>query len=336
MEDTSQLPSSSSSSHPSHSSDFSPPPPETSSSSPSSSSSSSLSSSMTGGPSVSLPSASATSSSYLPHYIATPHRDLLPSPGSGEDGGQPSVPTAYYTSNSNLPTASSDNFAGVSYTPTSSDPHLQAALPHEENSLPASNHSGAKRKVGEENRGGEGDEKEEKSKKVKMMTSDMGGSSETHAGRSRDRENGAGGEGTEEEKEKKEEDQDEDHEDEEEEEGMNPDSSEEVTTTEWKIRGVLGSEELLTNRDEDVLLMLQEKEPAILDEVCRYYLHTVGCATTDRTVARLVSVAVQLALERVIDDAKLFYFCRKVATEDFHQQQLRSDTQKASSGGPAG
>ncbi|CBZ55364.1 conserved hypothetical protein [Neospora caninum Liverpool] len=76
-------------------------------------------------------------------------------------------------------------------------------------------------------------------------------------------------------------------------------------------RGVLGSEELLTERDEHVLVSLEEKEPSILDEVCRYWLHAVGCATTDRTVARLVSVSVQLALEHIIDDAKLFYFCRR-------------------------
>ncbi|PFH35939.1 hypothetical protein BESB_055900 [Besnoitia besnoiti] len=80
-------------------------------------------------------------------------------------------------------------------------------------------------------------------------------------------------------------------------------------------RGVLGSEELLTERDQKVLSSLEEKEPAILDEVTRYWLHAVGCAATDRTVARLVSVAVQLAAERVIDDAKLLYFCRR-ATEE--------------------
>ncbi|KYF40151.1 transcription initiation factor TFIID 23-30 kDa subunit [Toxoplasma gondii ARI] len=76
-------------------------------------------------------------------------------------------------------------------------------------------------------------------------------------------------------------------------------------------RGVLGSEELLTERDEGVLASLETKEPSILDEVCRYWLHAVGCSTTDRTVARLVSVSVQLALEHIIDDAKLFYFCRR-------------------------
>ncbi|CDJ58819.1 hypothetical protein, conserved [Eimeria maxima] len=70
-------------------------------------------------------------------------------------------------------------------------------------------------------------------------------------------------------------------------------------------KSVLDLEEILGPRDEQLLQTLSTHEPAILDEVTNYHLSRVGCTTTDTAATRLLSVAVQVAFEKAIDEAKL-------------------------------
>ncbi|OEH76832.1 uncharacterized protein LOC34622804 [Cyclospora cayetanensis] len=70
-------------------------------------------------------------------------------------------------------------------------------------------------------------------------------------------------------------------------------------------KSALNLEEVLGLRDEQLLQKLSVYEPAILDEVADYHLSRVGCATTDSAATRLLSVAVQVAFEKAVDEAKL-------------------------------
>lgn len=72
-------------------------------------------------------------------------------------------------------------------------------------------------------------------------------------------------------------------------------------------KSVLELEEILGPRDEQLLHSLSECEPAILDDVANYHLGRVGCATTDTAATRLLSVAVQVAFEKAVDEAKLIH-----------------------------
>ncbi|KAL8269893.1 hypothetical protein Esti_006178 [Eimeria stiedai] len=74
---------------------------------------------------------------------------------------------------------------------------------------------------------------------------------------------------------------------------------------------VLELEEILGPRDEQLLRKLSAHEPAILDDVTNYHLSRVGCATTDKAATRLLSVAVQVAFEKAIDEAKLIHASSK-------------------------
>eukprot|EP00922_Rhytidocystis_sp_ex-Travisia-forbesii_P007005 GHVS01010243.1.p1 GENE.GHVS01010243.1~~GHVS01010243.1.p1 ORF type:complete len:145 (+),score=21.26 GHVS01010243.1:180-614(+) len=57
-------------------------------------------------------------------------------------------------------------------------------------------------------------------------------------------------------------------------------------------------------KDAVVLQALQTASPAIPDDVCKYFLNRAGCPTEDKTMVRLASTVAQMALEKVLQDAR--------------------------------
>eukprot|EP00922_Rhytidocystis_sp_ex-Travisia-forbesii_P014415 GHVS01021582.1.p2 GENE.GHVS01021582.1~~GHVS01021582.1.p2 ORF type:complete len:152 (-),score=30.94 GHVS01021582.1:336-791(-) len=65
-------------------------------------------------------------------------------------------------------------------------------------------------------------------------------------------------------------------------------------------------------KDCKILQNLQSATPAIPDDVCRYFLNRAGCATEDKTMVKLASTVVQIALEKVLDDARTIATANRV------------------------
>ncbi|CDJ46998.1 hypothetical protein, conserved [Eimeria brunetti] len=94
-------------------------------------------------------------------------------------------------------------------------------------------------------------------------------------------------------------------------------------------KSVLDLEEILGPRDEQLLQKLSTQEPAVLDVVTNYYLSRVGCTTTDAAATRLLSVAVQVAFEKAVDEAKLIL---ATSRGDAHTGNRRTDRNSGAQG----
>eukprot|EP00922_Rhytidocystis_sp_ex-Travisia-forbesii_P007009 GHVS01010249.1.p3 GENE.GHVS01010249.1~~GHVS01010249.1.p3 ORF type:complete len:150 (+),score=26.06 GHVS01010249.1:142-591(+) len=69
-------------------------------------------------------------------------------------------------------------------------------------------------------------------------------------------------------------------------------------------------------QDAMTLQSLQTATPAIPDDVCKYFLNRAGCATDDKTMVRLASLVAQMALEKVVEDARTIAAAHQEETED--------------------
>lgn len=72
-------------------------------------------------------------------------------------------------------------------------------------------------------------------------------------------------------------------------------------------KSALDLEEILGPRDEQLLHLLSAHEPAVPDDIANYHLSRVGCCATDSAATRLLAVAVQIAFEKAVDEAKVIH-----------------------------
>eukprot|EP00921_Rhytidocystis_pertsovi_P001809 GHVQ01003101.1.p1 GENE.GHVQ01003101.1~~GHVQ01003101.1.p1 ORF type:complete len:141 (-),score=11.83 GHVQ01003101.1:448-870(-) len=73
-------------------------------------------------------------------------------------------------------------------------------------------------------------------------------------------------------------------------------------------------EEFFNETDKSLIEQLKKGNTAIPDAVTTYHLQRVGCTTSDPTVVRLLSLVSQVALEKVLDDARIIATFKASAT----------------------